>query len=146
MSVPITEALTPKDVTAYYQENLDLVNYGGFQILGHLGIFKRYMTSYNDAHCKPLIEEIFRQIISKGIALEVNSSPLSRTLQNVIPEPEYLRLDREMGGELITLGSDSHEISQFDFNYDKGLEIVKSCGFKNLFAWKNGQWDEIGFS
>ncbi|MCD4650358.1 MAG: histidinol-phosphatase HisJ family protein [Candidatus Cloacimonetes bacterium] len=145
LSVPFSKILTPEDAKAYYQENLNLVRFGKFHILGHLSIFKRYLSMYDDSHCLPLIEEIFQEIIGKGIALEINFSALGKTLQNVLPEPPLLHRYYEMGGRLITLGSDSHTINQFDTNYNKTVEIVRDCGFTSLFVWKNGQWEEKAF-
>lgn len=54
------------------------------------------------------IKDIFQVIIERGIALEINLSSLHKPYQEVIPEPHYLHIYKDMGGSFFSLGSDAH--------------------------------------
>ncbi len=134
--------MTESAIEDYYLENLALTRKGGFDILGHLGIYKRYFQEEPDeSKVTGIIQDIFRTIIDKGIALEINLSGLRNYLSTLIPSDVYLRLYREMGGELIVIGSDSHKIDHFDLDYDRGVEQLISCGFSYLARRVAGNWE-----
>ena len=132
VSLKIDKPLSNKDIKEYYEENLEMVRKGGFDTLGHLGIFKRGLQHFDIAeekHCHHIIDEIFREIIKKNIFLEVNYSGFKTKFQNHIPEPEILKRYKKMGGKLISIGSDSHDLEFFDKYYQKTFENMRELGF-----------------
>jgi histidinol-phosphatase (PHP family) len=133
VAIPLKTPLSPDDILEYYQNNLRLVQTCDIDVLAHLGVYKRYYTvSPSESHCLEVIKEIFKTMIEKGIALEINFSAFRRTYQNFHPEPEYLELYRNMGGRLVTLGSDSHTLDHFDDKYDLALEAVRKYNLNLL--------------
>ena len=145
VSEPFDEEMSRDSIEAYYRENLDLVTFGNFDILGHLGIYKRYLTKEPD-ECSSLemIREIFRKMIVQRIALEVNLSGLRNSLKQLIPSAEYLRIYRELGGELITIGSDSHRAEHFDADYDRAIGELSACGFRYIARKRGTDWEMSG--
>ncbi|MDD3051285.1 MAG: histidinol-phosphatase HisJ family protein [Candidatus Cloacimonetes bacterium] len=143
LSVPFDYKIDEKLITEYYQQNLNMVENCQFDILGHLGIYKRYLdNSPDEMSVLPLIRKIFKTIISKEIALEVNYSALRKRLQQIIPEPSFLRLYKEMGGKLITVGSDSHTLQQFDDHYSTAINLIREIGFTSVFSKTDNVWTE----
>ena len=66
---------------------------------------------------REIIDEIFRVLISKGKGLELNTSGLDRC-GGFLPTPDYFRRFRELGGEIVTIGSDAHRanrVGQYSF-------------------------------
>jgi len=45
------------------------------------------------------------------------------------PKPEFLRRYRELGGEIITIGSDSHNCKDVGSDYDKAADLLRSLGY-----------------
>jgi len=146
VSLRIDKPLSYKDIFLYYEENLEMVENGWFDTLGHLGIYKRGMQpnhKIDETHVYYVIDEIFRTIIKKGICLEINSSSYGTHFKNHVPEPEILKRYKELGGELITIGSDSHFLDQFDRFYNKTLDSLRALGFSSIY-WKNKEgWNPI---
>lgn len=141
VSLPTENVISDERIMTYYQENLKLVTSCQFDILGHLGIFRRFQKeAFDDTKFLPIIKEIFKTIIKKEIALEVNYSPLRNPLNNVLPEPKHLKLYKELGGKLLTIGSDAHELIQFDDYYIKAVEIIKKIGFSKICIKKDSKW------
>lgn len=129
--------IEPHD-TAYYRDVIEgylgevkeLARWGHFNVLGHLTLPLRYINE-NLGQCMTFddymdaVEEIFRIIIPKGIGIEVNTNRGNDPL----PGPSVLRLYREMGGEVITLGSDAHAKEHVGCMIRERQELLRSCGF-----------------
>ena len=96
------------------EQTLDCVKaIDDFDVLGHL----TYITK---AGANPLkrpvayeryrdvVDEILRVLVSKGKGMEVNTSGI-RVAGVYLPSEEYLRRFKELGGEIVTVGSDAHD-------------------------------------
>lgn len=146
VSLPINYELSKQDITQYYEENLEMLETGGFDTLGHLGIYKRGLQnpfSYDDTEYYSVIDKIFKVMIKNNICLEVNNSGFKSKLKNHIPEPSLLKRYKDMGGELITISSDSHHIEHFDQFYNKTLDNLKSIGYSKIYFKCDDIWKSI---
>lgn len=133
VAIPLRKPLSKDEIRQYYENNLRLVETCNIDVLAHLGVYKRYYTGLPDEkHCLPIITEIFRTIIDRGIALELNLACLRKPYKSLIPEPVYLELYQKLGGKLVTIGSDSHSLEHFDFQYDTAHSVICKYGFKHL--------------
>lgn len=126
----------------YLLENLEIAKIGGFDCMAHIGYFNKCtsrvgfivpLMNYAD-----ILEEIFKELVSKGLGLEINTSGLVRSnLGESIPNLEALKLYRSLGGEVITIGSDTHGCYPYIDGLKKGHEILKQAGFKYVTTFKN---------
>ncbi len=124
----------------YYQEMLDVVKaYKNYSVLGHLDLIKRYDGAgiYPFENVKPMIEEILKIVIADGKGIELNTSFHRYGLSDSMPSREILKLYRELGGEIITIGSDSHKPEHLGAYIDEGHEILKSLGYKQFCTFEN---------
>ena len=124
----------------YYQEMLDVVKaYKNYSVLGHLDLIKRYDEAgiYPFENVKPMIEEILKIVIVDGKGIELNTSFHRYSLSDSMPSREILKLYRELGGEIITIGSDSHKPEHLGAYIDEGHEILKSLGYKQFCTFEN---------
>ena len=105
----------------------------GFQALGHLDYVVRYgyarEREYSCGDYRELIDEILRELVGRGIALEVNSGGLKYGLGFPNPHPDILRRYRELKGELITVGSDAHRAEHVGYGFEQVRELLKNCGY-----------------
>ena len=76
-----------------------------------------------------LFDEIFRTAIEKGIGIEINTSGLKYGLGFAHPHPELLKRYRELGGELLTIGSDAHQPEHIAYDFQTLPPLLKACGF-----------------
>ena len=52
--------------------------------------------------------------------------------------PEYmLRMYRELGGDLITVGSDAHKPGQMNDGLEQGMALLQRCGFRYVTLYQN---------
>ena len=101
------------------------------QSWGHLDYVVRYGQNpevYSYRKYADEIDAVLKLLLEKGIALEVNTAGF-RTLGKTNPEPDVLRRYRELGGELITVGSDGHQPEYLGYRFRETEELLRSCGF-----------------
>jgi len=107
---------------------------------GHLDYVTRYLpdrdTIYTYKAYADRIDPILRELIDRGIALEVNTSPLTKGMPHFNPLPDILSRYREMGGELITIGSDAHVPERIAGCFEETAEILRALGFKYYAVYK----------
>ncbi len=118
----------------YYEELLDCVrNFKQFSVLGHLDLVKRYtIDQQSEANFHEIITEIFKEIIPAGKGIELNTSGVRYGLPSGMPSDDILKLYKQCGGEIITIGSDAHRESELGFDIRKSLELLDAIGFKYI--------------
>ena len=110
----------------YYELMLEMVDFGGFDVLAHFDFPKRY---YHMSHSDDdLIDEILRTIIKKKIALEINTSPLRKGLGECSPDFEILAKYSSLGGKMITIGSDAHRPEDIGADFIYAHRLIQSVG------------------
>ncbi len=122
-----------------YEEYFDCVyrNVQAFDacdVLGHLDYVVRYGPNrnrfYSYSRHKEMIDEILKYAIAHGIGLELNTSGFKYGLGHPSPHEDVLERYRELGGEVITIGSDAHAPENFAYEFTKAVNILKACGFE----------------
>ena len=63
--------------------------------------------------------------------LEINTSSHRYGLKDSTPSRDILKLYKELGGKIITIGSDSHKPEHLGAYIDEAKELLKETGFLN---------------
>ena len=84
-----------------------------------------------------IIDEILKKLISKNIGIEVNTSGLRYGLKNFHPHINILKRYKKFGGEIITIGSDSHRSEDIMKDFDIVKKLLKELGFNSYCTFKN---------
>jgi len=82
---------------------------------------------------------IFKELIEKGKGIEVNTSAMRRGRDHMMPSLPILKLYKKLGGEVITMGSDSHTPETLIFEFDYVREILMDVGFKYVCTFDKGK-------
>lgn len=120
----------------YFRTVEALITSESCDIVGHLEYFKRWGGSYTSSAYKNEISALLQLIIEKDIVLEVNTSGLRHAAQDTYPSLEVVQWYRELGGELISLGSDAHTVKDTAFKFPPVLRKLKSLGFDSITAFE----------
>ena len=91
---------------------------------------------YDPSDFTEYIEDILKSVIDKGVALEVNTAGIKYGLGFAHPRKEILKMYKDMGGELITIGSDAHMAEHLAYGFDETCDLLKDLGFKYYFVYK----------
>lgn len=117
----------------YYEEILALTEcYHDYSVLSHLDSIVRYdkLGTYPFEKVKDIVAAIFARSIPDGKGIELNTSYRRFGLTDTTPCRDILKLYRELGGEIITIGSDSHAPEQLSADWETRRDILKSLGYK----------------
>ncbi len=119
----------------------NIQKFSNFDVLGHLDYVSRYVpegdTTYSYERFSEKIDRILLWIIENGKGLDVNSKVLcySDTLPPN-PCPEALSRYKELGGEIITIGSDAHSPGKVAGKFDRLEEIIRKAGFTRYYTFE----------
>lgn len=127
-----------KDAYSLYLQEIskNIRIYLNFDVLGHFDYLVRY-APYPDramryAEYADQLDDIFRWLIAHGKGLEINTS----TYQKVPLDPNALLRYRELGGEIITLGSDAHTPNTVGRIFTQHLAVLQDCGFRYVAHYR----------
>lgn len=123
----------------YYDELFSVLSqYNDYSFLGHVDVINRYVERgpYLTPRNRDQIAEIFKHIIEKGRGIEVNTSCYRYGLKDLTPSREIIRLYRELGGEIITIGSDGHNQEELGFKILETQNELREMGFKAIYTFK----------
>ena len=109
-----------------------------YDSVGHIGYVARKAT-YPDnmlyiCDHKELIDDILMTLIDKQKSLEINTNGKGTGL-DFLPSKEIIQRYKQLGGELITFGSDAHAIERVADKYNLVADYLKSIGYKYIFKY-----------
>lgn len=123
----------------YYEEMLNLVkHYHHYSVLGHVDLLVRYDEQgiYPFEKIKPIVEEILKIVIADGKGIELNTSFHRYGMKDTMPSTEILKLYRSLGGEILTIGSDSHQPEHLGAYIQEGKALLADLGFKYFCTYE----------
>ena len=109
-----------------------------YEEMGDEEAYREYFRATLDERFSQEIDAILQYLISHQIALEVNTAGL-RMLGFTNPHPDVIRRYREMGGELITVGSDGHVPEYLGYGFVRLPELLSDCGFDSYTVFRQGK-------
>ena len=115
-----------------------------YDVAAHYDYINRYTDNKSDFvtydECPEEFDRFFEALISKEKALEINTKSIFKHKEGgfarYLPDPAVLNRYKDMGGKLITLGSDSHFPGTFGVCFDETVDYLKSLGFKEAYYFK----------
>ncbi len=126
---------------AYYQEILEVMKrFKNYSVLGHLDMIVRYdlQGKYPFEKTKPILTEILKLAIKDNKGIEINTSSHRYGLDDLTPSIDILKLYKQLGGTIVTIGSDSHRpgdvASKVNWSKQKLLELgfTHYCTFDKM--------------
>jgi len=129
-------------VINYFNDMLHCIdNFRVFDVLGHLDGIRRYLrgkeSSFSYNIYKGFIHTVLSKLINSNRGIEINTSGLRYGLSTFHPLPDILKLYRFLGGEIVTLGSDSHNPGTLAYGFKDALALLSELGFKYYTIYKD---------
>jgi len=135
---------------AYFKGLLENVRaFSGFQVVGHIDYVVRYgndkVKQYSYAKYADIIDEILTIAIARNIGIEVNTGGLKAGLGFPNPHQDVIKRYKELGGEIITIGSDAHSPEYVGYEFENIKELLKNIGFDYVaqFCQKEAEFIKI---
>lgn len=128
--------------TEYFESILENIAVcDDYDVYGHLDYVVRYSPNKAANYCyakyQDILDEILRQLIQKGKGIEINTGGYRYGLGVPNPHPDILRRYKELGGELLTIGSDAHTPEYVGNSFHLIRDLLTECGFQYYTIFKN---------
>lgn len=131
----------------YLDELIELAALGCFDVMAHIGYCLRYMHKKGfDAQVTmerngDKVDKLLHTLIENGKGIELNVADLvpggrEAPLLKPFPSVEILRRYRELGGDIITVGTDAHNTGAAGIGIREGYELLRDNGFKYVAVYK----------
>lgn len=130
------EGRSDKEAYREYFESIleNMKKFSNYDVYGHLDYTVRYGKTADSEYFyrdyADIFEAILQGLIDNGKGIEINTGGLKKGMKDAHPCREVIRRYRELGGEIITVGSDSHETLHIADRFDYVAEVLKDCGFR----------------
>lgn len=120
-------------------ENLD--GFSEFDVYGHIDYVVRYGPNTNtfftyDAYAD-VLDAILKKLIDMGKGIEINTGGFKYGLGHPNPCEDIIKRYHELGGEIITVGSDAHEPKHVAFDFARVPAILREAGFTHFTVFEN---------
>ena len=121
-------------------------DFQGFHVCGHIDYIVRYAPGnkikyreYSYPYYADVLDEILKTIIDNGKGIEANTSGYKYGFGHPHPKTEILKRYKELGGEIITIGSDAHIPEHLCYDFNRIEQLLKSIGFRYYTIFKEGK-------
>ncbi len=125
----------------YYREIYEVQKrFTSYSVLAHLDLIVRYDLEgiYPFEKVEPMVGEILKKAISDGKGIEINTSSWHYGLKDTMPSRRILKLYKDLGGKIITVGSDGHNTYWLGDHIDEAVSILRDeIGFTEICTFEN---------
>lgn len=142
------EDLTPHEsIVKYLSEVLENINLykNEFDAYGHLDYVIRYviknygkvMDKIEYSEFNEILDEILLSLIKSDKGIEINTSGFRYGLSTPHPNIDIIKRYKELGGKIITVGSDAHQFSDLGSYFDKVYDIFELLKIDEIALYHN---------
>mgnify|MGYP002575412306 CR=1 FL=1 len=124
---------------SYVGELYEIASVCDFDSLAHCTYPLRYFARCGrlkavcetPSHFVPLYADVFRKLIERGKALEINTSMIDERGM-IQPTADLIKLYQALGGRLVTVGSDSHNFHLIARGVETAEKLLQETGFEGV--------------
>lgn len=132
----------------YFEEILvNVKTFEGYNVYGHLDYVFRYSRYYDNSFdyfsYKEIIDEILKELIYRGKGIELNASGFYYKLNVFHPCLDILKTYKDLGGEILTFGSDSHSPEYICTHFNEAMDYIKSAGINYISTFEKKKLKQI---
>ena len=112
--------------------------FDGYDSVAHLDLMRRYdpFGPVPFERVRDQVAAVLEHVIAHGKAIELNTSSWRYGLDDTMPSSDVFRLYRDLGGTLLTLGSDSHRPSHLGSYLRVGQRMLRDLGFTEFVTYE----------
>jgi histidinol-phosphatase (PHP family) len=138
------EASEQSRIEQYFQCMIDNIKgVSNFDVCGHLDYIIRYAPSKNEnfvyKYYADLIDEILLLLIQSHKGIEINTAGYKYGLNHPHPQEDIIQRYFELGGEIMTIGSDAHTPKHIAYDFQKVKEMLLHLGVKYYTVFEKRQ-------
>lgn len=130
------EGRSEKEAYRHYFTSImdNIKKYTNFDVYGHLDYIVRYGPNkdqaFSYADYRDVIDAILETLIDNEKGIECNTGGYRHSLNAPNPCAAILKRYHELGGEIVTIGSDAHTPGDIGFRFQDAADLLSACGFR----------------
>ena len=124
----------------YYREIYEVMKrFSHYSVLAHLDLINRYdpLGPCPFEEIRDIVAEILKLAIQNGKGIELNTSSWHYGLKDTQPSREILKLYHDLGGKILTIGSDAHTTRYLADHLQDARRILKDIGFTEFCTFRH---------
>ncbi len=140
---PYWEGRTRKDalLEAFETTLRYLRAFSDIDVYGHIDYVIRYAPDKNEGYryqdFQEILDALLQTLVEKGIGIELNTGGYKYGLTSPNPCAAVLARYRELGGEILTLGSDAHTPEAVGYGFSRAFALLTSLGYTHYTIFKD---------
>ena len=132
----------------YFDELTELAKWHGCDALAHITCPMRriqghYKIDFDYSKVSDSLDKLLTTIIENNKSLEINTSGLRQEIGLLMPEEKIIKRYKELDGQYITIGSDSHTAFDVGEGIEEAMSVLKKCGFDKITFYVSRQAMQI---
>ncbi|MGI5837642.1 MAG: histidinol-phosphatase, partial [Chloroflexota bacterium] len=124
----------------YYEIVEKAVDTGLFDSFAHLDLMKRFRPENSELmkqrELRDRIVSILDRMAATGTGIEINGAGLIHDPREAYPSLELLKLARERGVTILTVGSDSHRPGTVGRHLPECLQLAREAGYTHIYTFQ----------
>lgn len=121
----------------YYRSLREMIEQGGFEILGHLDLFRKFNSgdrffSEREEWYIDEVTKVLELLEKRDIIVEVNTGAISRGVQSRPYPSKWILEECNRRNIRVCLNSDVHSPEHIKCYYSEAVTLIKECGFNTL--------------
>lgn len=134
----------------YFDSILENITcYQNFDVYGHLDYINRYApdkgSSLQMQDFGEIIDQILKTLISYGKGIEVNTAGYKYGMNHPNPHEDIIKRYLELGGKILTIGSDGHRPEHLGYNFNYAEKVLKNIGIKEYIIFEKRKPISLAF-
>jgi histidinol-phosphatase (PHP family) len=125
----------------YFEETLHNIEiFQDFDSLAHIDYMVRYCTGmkqhYDFAEYEDILTAILEHLVHHDKALELNTGGLRKGMTETNPGIRVIKRFHELGGKIITVGSDAHKPEDLAASFSIAEEVLRTAGYDSYVIFE----------
>lgn len=117
-----------------------------FDVIAHPDIVRRFAVQYADVPFEKYrkhVEAVVNSLVESGVGIEMNTYGYVHPVRDSYPSLEFLKICKDFGVKIITIGSDAHSPSKLGSGLEKGIEKLKKAGYEKICLFTQRKQKEL---
>lgn len=126
----------------YFEHLAQSAESGLFDTLAHPDLVKNMVREWRIERMMPTIQRALDRIAATGVAMELNTSGLNKSVPEMNPGPEMLR-EMALRNIPLVIGSDAHWPSRAAARWEEAMDNAEAAGYSNISFFLDRQRRDV---
>lgn len=117
-----------------------------FDVMAHPDVVRKFAVKYSVIpfeKYRKAVENLVSSLVDNNVGIEMNTMGYAHPVRDSYPSLEFLKICKDAGVKIITVGSDTHSPSNLGFSIERGIGKLKKVGYDRVYLFNRRKSKEI---